>query len=172
MTKRIPLSQQGHKHKGEFYAIVDDEDFDALNAYRWSAIPAKPRGKWYAIRSVKDGEKRKYFLMHVQIMNPPKGLEVDHKDGDGLRNTRDNLRICSHQQNTQNMKMHKNNTSGYKGVCWNSLFHKWQVGICINGKNVALGYFPDPISAARAYDAAALQHFGEFALTNFPKEAL
>ena len=95
--------------------------------------------------------------------------EVDHKepvDGTHWQDRLDNLRICSHSENLQNRKPRLSSTSGFKGIHWNTREGKWQASIGVLGKKQHLGVFTTPEAAASAYDTAALQHFGDFALTN------
>jgi hypothetical protein len=106
--------------------------------------------------------------MHRQIANPPDGKEVDHINGVTLDNRRENLRVCSHSQNMHNRRLRqKNNKSGYKGVHWLARTKRWVAEIRVNGKSRHLGYFTEKTDAARAYDTAAAECFGEFAHLNF-----
>ena len=97
-------------------------------------------------------------------------IQVDHINGNKLDNRKENLRLATHQQNQHNVGPQKNNKSGYKGVSSNKKNKKYQARIMAKNKRVSLGCFDDPVEAARAYDRAALELFGEFAWTNFPKE--
>ncbi len=105
--------------------------------------------------------------MHRMIMGEPKGMFVDHIDGNSQNNRRSNLRICTPAQNLQNQRP-KGGTSRYKGVYFHKKDNKWMAKIGFNGKNTYLGLFEDEILAARAYDKKAKELFGEFAYLNFP----
>jgi hypothetical protein len=104
--------------------------------------------------------------MHNVIMSFLEGYEIDHKDGDGLNNQRYNLRVTTHTQNMKNQRLRSNNTSGYKGVTWHKGAGKWYAQIQVDGKRTYLGLFTILEDAARAYDTAALEHYGEFARLN------
>lgn len=87
---------------------------------------------------------------------------IDHKDGDGLNNRIDNLRLANKAQNSINRGPQANNTSGYKGVTWYARRKKWMVRLKVSGRPIFLGYFDDKEDAAKAYRAAAEKHFGEY----------
>jgi hypothetical protein len=112
-----------------------------------------------------DGIYRTVF-MHRHILSAPKGLVVDHVDGDKLNNQRSNLRICTHAQNCRNKVKNHNNKSGFKGVSWDSWNQRWKSAIEHHGVSIALGNYRDPIEAARAYNAKARELFGEYARLN------
>jgi hypothetical protein len=106
--------------------------------------------------------------MHREILNAPAGVFVDHKDGDGLDNRKENLRIVTSAQNQQNRrKISRKTTSKYKGVYFRRENKKYCALICCKGKRMHLGYFDNEIDAAKAYDQAAKKFFGEFARLNF-----
>ena len=165
--KKIPLSQ------GQF-ALVDDEDYDELMKFRWSASYHEDTESFYAVRFGRKCEgviRGKYIAMARVIMNAQKGEYVDHKNHDTLNNQRINLRICTALQNMMNRGPTKNNTSGYKGVHWYKASNKWRAGIMINGKNKHFGYFHCKHEAARVYNLAARMYHGhEFCYTNEIKE--
>ena len=105
-----------------------------------------------------------WLLMYGTI---PAGLEIDHKNGQRHDNRISNLRLATHRQNMANSRSRQNNTSGFKGVSLFKPTGRWMAYIVVNYKRIYLGYFSHAEDAARAYDDAAREHFGEFARTNF-----
>lgn len=91
--REIPLTQ------GKV-ALVDDQNFDFLNQWKWYA--GKGTGTWYARRNrrVSEGPGVGTVLMHRAIMRYPGALDVDHRDGNGLNNTLDNLQTLTRAANT------------------------------------------------------------------------
>jgi hypothetical protein len=157
MTKEIYLTQ------GKV-ALVDDDDYEWLSMWRWFADRGS-NDTFYARRNEK-GSNPKKVRMHREIVGAPGNMEVDHIDGDGLNNQKGNLRICEKIGNAKNRRLHKNNKSGYKGVCWHKQHKKWYSHIKANKKYIFLGLFDNLIDAARAYDQAAKIYHGEFAKLN------
>lgn len=139
------------------YTLVDDEDYEKLKGYTWA------KAKGYARAYYKP---RVYILMHKMLMQPPKGMEVDHKDGNKLNNCRSNLRVVTHAQNMQNRRIGQVNKSGYKGVCWDKTAKTWCVRVWKDGGNVFHAHKKDLIEAAKLYNKHAVIHFGEFAKLN------
>jgi hypothetical protein len=134
---------------------------------------AKDVKGYYAIRhGPKVDGKWTVILMHREILGLERGdpRKGDHKNpAETLNNTDDNLRItdCSGQQ--RNQRIQANNTSGYKGVTLDKARRKWSSSITVNYKSLHLGRYKDKVDAARAYDKAAIKHFGKFAWLNFPR---
>jgi hypothetical protein len=156
-----------HLTEGKF-ALVDPQDFYWLNNFDWCAD-----GKGdciYAVRHLLSAdEKANVVRMHRYIMKAPDKLLVDHRNGDGLDNRRDNLRLATHSQNTCNRKKKTCTSSKYIGVCLDKQTGKWRSLIMINGKSLSLGRFDSELDAAKAYDVAAREYHKDFARLNFPE---
>jgi hypothetical protein len=159
--KLIPLTQSK-------FAIVDDEDFEELSKFKWCA-KKNHYGGYCAIRNCysRINKKQHPIYMHRQIMSCPRGKDIDHKNHNPLNNQRDNLRICTNRENIRNSRRRKDNTSGFKGVCWLKNRKKWMAYIQFDCKFHNLGYFNSKIEAACSYNNAAKLYFGEFANLNF-----
>ena len=141
------------------YALVDDEDYDELNKHNWYL--KKNYNTCYAIRTkYKTNDK---IRMHRIIMNCPKDKIIDHINGDGLDNRKENLRICTMSQNLGNSKLRKDNKSGIKGVYWDKNRNKWIAQIKINYKKKCLGRFDNINEAKLAYEKASKLYHKKFA---------
>jgi hypothetical protein len=93
--------------------------------------------------------------------------EIDHINRCASDNRIVNLREASHSQNMANRRMRvKQWSSGYTGVYWRESGRKWRAQIGINGRLKCLGHFECKFDAARAYDNAAREHYGDFATLN------
>jgi len=101
--------------------------------------------------------------MHRIITGAAKGLDVDHKNGNGLDNRLCNLRVCERSQNNANRKRVQSKTSRFKGVHFENCTQRWRAELTINGKRIRLGRFPSEEQAVAAYMKAANEHFGEYA---------
>ena len=156
MTIEIPLTQ------GKV-ALIDDEDFERVSQFKWW-IAKRRDGKFYARREMNG----KSIFLHRFLMDAPPGMEVDHKNGDGLNCQRYNMRLATRAGNSKNQNKHSNNTSGFKGVCFDKKRGKYRAKICADGVHHHLGFYDDPVDAARTYDAAARKLHGDFAALNFP----
>lgn len=146
-------------------ALVDDEDYERVSQVHWCLD--KGVNTFYARTYKRIGKKKISIRMHRLILNAPKGMEVDHKDGNGLNNQKENIRLCTHAENQQNKQTQKNNTSGYIGVQWSEDKKRWVVYLTVNKKQKYFGSFRDKVEAAKAHDKATLKYRGEFAFLNF-----
>jgi AP2 domain len=153
-----------------YAAIVDDADYErVMDAGPWHAVTKRRTGIVYAQRHTykKDGP-RANVLLHRFILGitDPK-VQVDHRNRYPLDCQRNNLRVATGSQNNGNMsKPRHGKTSRFKGVSWHKSSGKWRAVIALNRKHRHVGSFADELSAARAYDAAAREQWGEFAKCN------
>ena len=154
--KEIPL--RGKHGKGKV-ALVDDEDYERVSVLKWRAsAPKQNRGTSYA-------RSGRCSLMHRLVLGLSEDdPHVDHKNGDGLDNRRMNLRVATVSQNAGNRPPGSNNSTGYRGVCFRRKEGTFQAQLA----KQALGQYDTAEDAARAYDIAAREHFGEFAYINLP----
>lgn len=150
-------------------ATVDDEDFGKVNQFKWIASRTI-RGHYYAKRAVTilgSPGKQRTLGMHNFLLGES---FVDHRNGDGLDNRRENLRAASHSLNRRAFHRKRFGSSEFRGVSWDAGHKKWAAYIWVeNRRNIRLGRFEDEEDAARAYDAAAKEHYGEFGHLNFPE---
>ena len=154
-------------------ALVDDENYGCLSRYKWFA--SKPGGSrtFYALRKASEDGMWKTVFMHRIILGIDDGIGIDHIDGNGLNNTRVNLRVAGVDQNQWNrQKTVSSASSQYKGVSWHKTTGKWQANIRENTRCTHLGLFEKEIEAALAYNNAAVKCFGEFARPNVIRQAL
>ena len=150
-------------------ALVDSQDYNWLSQFKWRAQKSGKRpDSFYAVRNMTIEKRRTTIQMHRQIMHPPHGLEIDHKNNNGLDNRRCNLRFCTRSQNMANSRGHRRRRSSFKGVSFHKEYKKWRAIITQNKKNQHLGFFRSQVRAAKAYDDKAKELFGQFARPNFP----
>jgi hypothetical protein len=152
------------------YAIVDVEDFERLNKYKWHCTHYG-----YAKRSVpnKSGKGRKQgeIYMHKLICPAPAGMIVDHINRKSRDNRRVNLRVATQKQNVWNRKfIKKGGKTRLQGIRWDKNREKWHVRLTVNGRRRSFGYYADQDEAAKAYDRVAEKYRGEYAVLNFPKK--
>lgn len=151
--------------RGKF-ALVDDEDFEFLNQWKWYAQKSG-KDRFYAVRCAMDDGKKKYIYMHRQILAlTDRNIYGDHINGDSLNNQRSNLRVSTHKQNIRNCRSNGTNGSKYKGITFDKPTQKWRAQIMVDRKHYYLGIYEKDTDAAMAYNEAAKKHFGEFARLN------
>ena len=99
-----------------------------------------------------------------------KGLVIDHKNGNPLDNRRENLRVCTKQQNFQNQQKRTQKSDlprcDHPGVAWHRVAKKWRASISVKSKKVSLGTFSTMEEAITARKSAECEHYGEFAFSN------
>lgn len=150
----FPLSN-GHN------AFIDSDDLEKVSNFKWYARKGK-RGVYYATSTL-----HKNVHMHRLILGvTDRKVFVDHKDHNGLNNTKENLRAVTNSQNMMNSRPNKNTTSKYKGVYWAKDKGKWTAQIKINSKMKYIGRFHIEDDAAIAYNEMAKEYFGEYAYIN------
>lgn len=158
--REIPMAN------GRGVAIVDDEDFPRLFGYMWYLSTSGYANAFKGTRKINER-----IAMHRLIVQAVPGEYVDHINGNKLDNRKANLRKCDQSGNLANTSMPRTNTTGFKGVSWDKARGKFVAQIKVRGKHIHLGRFADKTAAARAYDRAARQWFGDFARTNFQENA-
>ena len=146
-----------------YETVIDEADWPLVQGRRWCAQECAS-GIVYARESRRGG-----VLLHRLIMGAQRGQEVDHKDGDGLNNSRaSNLRLCAHRQNMANSrKCARPTSSQYKGVSWKKDRRRWGAYIYeyteTGRRRYHIGYFRNEEDAARARDRVSVERAGEFA---------
>lgn len=149
-----------------YSAIVDDEDFERVNAIKWYA--GKCGNKIYGKSDLGTKPNRIRLYMHRFILNVTDNkVKIDHIDGNTLNNQKHNIRYSSQSENIRHRSgMRKGNTSGFRGVSKDSRpgqsNNPWIAKISINSKTKYIGSFKTAEEAAKAFDKAAKETYGEF----------
>lgn len=145
-------------------ALVDRADARLVDGFTWRRI-----GNGYV------EAQRGHFCLYLHRLIAgagPKEL-VDHANGDPLDNRTANLRIATPSQNGANRgadRRRAGKSSCYKGVSWSNSKRRWVVYVHVDGRTRYVGRFTDEHDAARAYNAAAVNAWGEFARLNIVPE--
>ncbi len=152
--REIPLS--GPNGKG-LALLVDDEDYEFMSRF-----------KWYGKKD-RNGDIVPQVWLTAHRLLVPHAL-TDHANGNKLDNTRANLREATSRQNSWNRRLRSDSKSGYKGIIWSKSRQQFRARIQVGDKRLCSSYYESAVDAARAYDAMAREHYGEFARLNFPDE--
>ena len=168
--KTLTIESKTH---GTHHVLLDDEDHDrVVAAGRWHIIKAHGREVFYVKRQTYENGKQKDIPLHRFIMGAPKGKVVDHINGDGRDNRKENLRICTRAENARNRNTPPQGRVGYYGVHRSESFKNgknYSAAIGVRGKRIyAAGLFFTAEEAAMEYDKLAKKYHGEFATLNFP----
>lgn len=153
---KIPVS--GKNGKGKY--ILLDDGFEYLAQKKWWVNGG------YAYRTEYVHGKDRTIHLHRLIIPRVDGLFIDHINRNRLDNRRANLRLCNPVESAQNRGVSKRNTSGYKGVSWNTARREWLSTIVVNGRFVFGGWHKDIKEAAKAYNKLSKKYAGEFAYQN------
>lgn len=162
----VPLTK-GHS------TTLDREDYETFfrpndggPTVRWCLVTYRGDHRYaYRKERMPDGTVRTAHL-HRDILAAPRGIDVDHINGDGLDNRRNNLRLASRTQNNANRRRSVTAASVYKGVHWDKITKRWRAQIVCRDRKYHLGRFDHEDDAGRAYNAAATRLFGAFARLN------
>jgi hypothetical protein len=153
---------------------VDDQDFELVSQFKWYRfIPSTAKHLCYSRAWARPGGRgtpRFSVLMHRIILSPPRSLVVDHRDGNGLNNTRSNIHVCTYAVNAANRhRWLATKSSGFLGVARTKT--GWQAYFSLQGKTTYIGHFQSERAAALARDISILQYETAIKL-NFPEIAL
>jgi len=164
--KEIQLSNCG-KNKGKYVALVDNEDYERVNQFKWHIL--KGKYTFYAARSVKINDKKTTQTLHKFILNTEQnsGKVTDHIDHNGLNNQKYNICSCLYSQNNINKIPKIKSKSIYKGIYYHKINKKFIARLNFNGKCVFHKSFKTEIEAAKSYDIVAKKYYGDFAYLNF-----
>jgi hypothetical protein len=154
--KRIELSKRGTKYKGKYFAHIDDSDYSLISQFNWSVSIQGAIA--YATTTING----KTVSMHKMLMGGIPNMQIDHKDGNGLNNIKDNLRFASKAENQYNSY----NSTKTKGVSYSKTKRLWRAYINKNRKQIFIGYYKNQKDALMAYNKKAQELFGDFARLN------
>lgn len=140
---------------------IDTEDVEKCKKYKWNVSRCNSQNYECFYVNAEKGRKQ----LHRLLTDAPKGMVVDHINGNTLDNRKSNLRICTDAENKKNCKLYENNKSGHKGVIWYHYggLNKWMAYICVDNKRKTIGYFETIEEAINARKSAEDEYFGEFA---------
>jgi hypothetical protein len=149
-------------------ALIDDEDYERLKGFHYHVRRIEEKhGRYYFDRHVCIEGKRAKTSLHRDIMGCVNGdgKTVDHTYGDTLDCRKTNLRLSTPAENIRNQRVHKDNTSGVKGVYFHKPTRKWFAQISVDGCRHSLGLYTDIKDAEKAYAEASAKYHGEFGMT-------
>lgn len=154
MVKEIAL-QNG------MFALVDDEDYENVNQYKWSATVNRKTNL-----TVSSNVNKKTVKLSRFLTNAKKGDFIIFNDGNRLNFQKYNLAISNKLGTIMNRRGNVKSSSKYKGVSWEKDRKKWKAAIKVEGKTKNLGRYDSEDKAAIAYNNAALKYLGEKVFLN------
>lgn len=159
-VKKIPL--RNRKGSIAAWALVDDQDYDRAMAHKWHMFRTK--GLRYACRNLRrtEGHRGTEYLHRFILRAPDRKMVIDHIDGNGLNNQRDNLRACTQSNNLRNCKRRIDNAAGFKGIHFDKSKNKWTAKLVIKPAEIWQERFDTLDAAKAAYVAAANKYHGQF----------
>ena len=156
------------KTYGQIYAKVDDQDYEKIKDYKWSANYNKKSRKYYVRCANLDGRKNVYlhrYICEIHRMDVT-NFNCDHINNNTLDNHSSNLRPSTYSENSMNSLKRSGASSIFKGVSWNKLCSKWMTQIQVDRKKIYIGLYETQTGAAIAFNEAAKKYHGEFAYLN------
>ena len=167
--KTLTIESKTH---GTHHVLLDDEDYDrVVTEGKWHIHKDPHRGVFYVRTNTYENRKQTAIYLHRFIMDAPKGKVVDHINGDGRDNRKENLRICTKLENMRNRNTPPRGEVGYYGVTDHAIHQyakNYRVAIRFQKKYIHGGMFFTAEEAAMEYDKLAKEYHGEFLTLNFP----
>ena len=158
------------------FALVDAADAPTVMRFRWNRMNAgyarTNLGKRNPLRAMMPEHERSSVMMHQLVMGCLMSSVIDHINQNKLDNRRCNLRVVSKSENAINSKVRNTNTSGFRGVSWESQTGKWRATVNQGKKRISAGRYDCAVEAALAADWAAWQLYREQAILNFPERII
>ena len=144
----------GYDERGlSFY--FDKKDYPKIKDYYWCVIKRSHE----VICSTNNIPNRK---LHRYLMGDPQGMEVDHINHNRADCRKENMRVCTHQQNEYNVPKQRNNSTGHKGVTYHKSYGKYMARISVDHKRITLGFFDTAVEAYNAYVNASQKYHGTY----------
>lgn len=145
------------------FAVVDDEDFERISSNKWYVMKLYHFDTEILYARRYEGSPRRgnhrAILMHREILGATSSVQkVDHKDGDGLNNTKGNIRICTHSENMSNRKVSYKKSIQYLGVILDRKSSKYMAAMKLNGVVYKTPLFNTPELAAVAYNDLVIKY--------------
>lgn len=153
--KQIETSKKG------LYVLVDEEDYDSLLLHSWSVVFNNKTQRWQISCSI-DNKKIKIHRFILGVNDPT--VKVVHLNGNLFDNRRENLLCVTSSQSMSRKVSHVDSNIKYKGVFKNG--NSFKASICVDYDTKYLGQYKTPEEAAKAYNVAAKEYYGELATLN------